>query len=46
MTEIDAPFRGVDGYFKNYVDKLIPIRDLLLWKTTESVGYDVVWSQE
>ena len=29
MTELDEPFRGVDGYFKSSGDKLIPIHDLL-----------------
>ena len=42
MTEIDGPFSRVDGTFKSSVDKLIPIRDLLPWKTTEYVVNDVV----
>ena len=45
-TELDEPFSGVEGSFKLYVDKLIPIRDLLPWKTSESVGYDIVRSYE
>ena len=46
MTELDEPFRGVDGYFKSSGDKLIPIHDLLPWKKTYSMGYDVVRSYE
>ena len=41
MTVLDEPCIGVDGDFKSYVDKLIPIRGLLPRKTTESLGYDV-----
>ena len=44
MTELDEPFSEVDGDFKSYVDKWIPIRVLLPWKKTESVGYGVVRS--
>ena len=29
MTELDEPFSGVCGASKLYVDKLIPIRDLI-----------------
>ena len=35
MTELDEPFSGFDGAFKPPLDKLIPIRGLLPWKTTE-----------
>ena len=38
MTELDKPFSIVDWAFKSYVDKLIPIHNLLLLKTTESIG--------
>ena len=46
MNELDEPFSAVDGAFKSSLDKLIPIHDLLPWKTTESVGYDAEWSYE
>ena len=46
MTELDEPFIGVDGTFKSSLEKLIPIRNLFLFKTTESVGYYVVWLYE
>ena len=46
MTELDETFNGFDGAFKSSIEKLIPICNLLTWKTTESVGYDVVWSYE
>ena len=46
MTELDGPFSGFGGDFKLSVYKLIPIRNLLPWKKTESVGYDVVRSYE
>ena len=46
MTELDEPFSGVGRAFKPSGDKLIPIHNLLPWKTTESVGYDVVRSYE
>ena len=42
MTEIDYTFIRIYESFKYSVEKLIPISVLLLWKTTESVGYDVV----
>ena len=41
MTKLDEPFSGVDGFFKLYVDKLIPIHVLLTIKTTEYMGYDI-----
>ena len=41
MADFVAIFYGLDGAFKPYVDKLRPILDLLAWKTTESMGYDV-----
>ena len=40
MTELDEPFRGVDGAFKSSVDKSIPIHGLLTRKTPEPMGYD------
>ena len=46
MTEFGGPFSVVVGAFKSSVENLIPISDLLSWKTTESVEYDVVWSYE
>ena len=33
---------GVDGAVKSYVDKLIPILDLIPFKTNEYMEYDVV----
>ena len=44
VTELDEPFCVVDGVFKLSVDKLITIRDLLPWKTTESMGYSAIRS--
>ena len=41
MTELDEPFSRVDGDFKSYVEKSIPIRGLLTIKATESMVYDV-----
>ena len=29
MTELDKPFSGLDGYFEPYVQKLIPMQDLI-----------------
>ena len=46
MNELDEPFNVFDGAFRSCMEKLIPIHDLLPWKTTESVGYDVVRSYE
>ena len=46
MTELDEPFSEVDGVFKQSVDKLIAIHDLIIWKTTEFMIYDVVQSYE
>ena len=46
MTELDKLFSGVAGAFKPYVKKLIPILNLLSFKTTEFVGYGVVRSCE
>ena len=46
MTELDELFSGVYEEFKSYVEKLILIRNLLPWKITESMGYDVVLSYE
>ena len=34
MTEIDESFRGFYGAYKSSVDKIIPIWNLLPWKTT------------
>ena len=34
MTELDEPFNGVDRDFKSYVEKLLPRRNVLPWKTT------------
>ena len=34
MTKLDEPFSVLDGAFKSSVGKLIPIRDLLSFKTT------------
>ena len=45
-TELDENFSGVDGSLKPSVEKITPIRDLLPWKTTASVGYDAVRSYE
>ena len=42
MTEIDETFSVVEGSFKSSVKKWIPILYLLIWKTTESILYDVV----
>ena len=42
ITELDELFRGVDGALKSSVEKLIPRRNLLPLKTTESVGCDFV----
>ena len=44
MTELDEPFSVVGGAFKSYAYKLITTRDLLPWKPTESVGYDILMS--
>ena len=44
MNELDEPFSAVDGSFKSSVEKLIPIRNILPWKTTEPIGYDFVRS--
>ena len=44
MTELDEPFSGASWAVKSSVNKLIPICGLLPRKTTESMGYDVVWS--
>ena len=44
MTEFDEPFRVFYEVFKPYVNKLIPICDLLYWKTTEPMVYNVVRS--
>ena len=33
MTELDAPFSGVDGAFKSSAVKLIAIKNLLPFKT-------------
>ena len=46
MIEFDEPVREVGGVFKYYVDKLIPIRDLLSRKTTKLIGYEVQRSCE
>ena len=46
MIELDGSFRGVDGSFKSSGYKLITISDLLPWKTTESMLYDVLRSHE
>ena len=46
MTKLDETCRGFDGAFKAYVETLIPIRDLLPWKTTKSMVYNVVQSHE
>ena len=46
MIEFDEPVREVGGVFKYYVDKLIPIRDLLSRKTTKLIGYEVQQSCE
>ena len=46
MTELDEPFRGVDGAFKPPGEKSIPVQNLLPFKKTESVGCDVVQSHE
>ena len=44
MTELDEPFSVVDVSFKYYVEKYIPVRNLLPRKKTESVRYDVAQS--
>ena len=41
MTKIDDSFIGFDGAYKSSLETLIPIRDLLPWKTIESVKYCV-----
>ena len=46
MAELGEPFRGVYGSFKLSVEKLIPIINLLPWKITEPVVFDVVQSYE
>ena len=46
MTEIDELFSGFYGAFKISGYKLTPIRNLLAWKTTESMVYYVVQSYE
>ena len=43
-AEFVEPFILVYGAFKSSVDNLIPIMCFLLWKKTESMGYDVVQS--
>ena len=46
MPKFFEPFCRVDRDFKSYVEKLIHILGFIPWKTTESMGYDVVWSYE
>ena len=46
MTELNEPFRGVDGAFQSFLYKLIPRSNLPPWKTTEYVGYYAVQSHE
>ena len=45
-TELDDPFSGVDVAFNLSGEKLVPIHNLPLLNTTQSVGYDVFWSYE
>ena len=45
ITKFDEPFCGADGFFISYLEKSIPIQNLIYWKT-EYVGYDVVWEYE
>ena len=45
-TELDETFSIVDVEFKFSIDKLIPIRNLPPWKTTELMEYGVVQSYE
>ena len=40
MTELDEPFRGVDGDIKSSIGKLITISGLLPRKTIESLEND------
>ena len=42
MIGFGKPFRLVDGAFKSSVKKPIPICDLIIWITTEYVGYYVI----
>ena len=46
MTKIDDSFIGFDGAYKSSLETLIPIRDLLPWKITKSMVYNVVQSNE
>ena len=46
MTSLGEPFSVVGGFFKYSVEKLIPIRYFITWKTTEYVGYDAAQSYE
>ena len=46
MNGFDKTFSLVYGAFQLSVETIIPICDLLSWKTTESAGYDIVQSYE
>ena len=46
MTKLNELFSELDGDCKSSIYKLIPIRDLIYWKTKKSVGYDVVCPYE